>query len=80
MRSAVLFASVVFLAAFACGTSSTTPEGQVGPGGGDGGSGPVVDGGPGGIGLDGGPAPLGRCGCRPHAAYPCAPRYPPGAA
>ena len=59
MRSAVLFASVVFLAAFACGTSSTTPDGQVGPGGGDGGPGPVVDGGPGGIGLDGGPAPLG---------------------
>ena len=60
MRSLV-FASVVFLSAFACGTTATGPgPGDATPGGGvDGGGGIVVDGGAGGIGLEGGAAPLG---------------------
>ncbi|CAN5845024.1 hypothetical protein BH11MYX4_BH11MYX4_09580 [soil metagenome] len=53
MRS-FLLASVVCVAAFACGTT-TDPAG--GAGGADGGGGGNPDGGP--IGLDGGPAPLG---------------------
>lgn len=59
MRS-VVFASVVSLAVFACGTTASGP-GDGTPGGGvDGGGGNVVvDGGAGGIGLEGGAAPLG---------------------
>jgi len=52
----LMFASAVFLVAFACGTTESAPGGPTPPGGGGGGD---VDGGAGGIGLDGGVAPLG---------------------
>ena len=58
MRS-LLLPSVVFLAAFACGTTNSTPNGEPPGGDGGGGVGNEVDGGAGGIGLDGGVAPRG---------------------
>jgi hypothetical protein len=56
MRSLML-ASVVGLAAFACGTSGNTATDGPGPGDVDGGGNNPLDGGP--IGLDGAPAPAG---------------------
>jgi Copper type II ascorbate-dependent monooxygenase, C-terminal domain len=59
MRNLVL-ASVVFLAAFACGTTTDNAGGSSsGASGSSGSSGGDVDGGPGGIGLDGQPPPEG---------------------
>ena len=51
----LMFASLVCLAAFACGTTDSAPGSPAGTDGGGG----EVDGGAGGIGLDGGLAPLG---------------------